>query len=401
MCGDAPANGINTVNYAPSGIGRTTVNAADRMAAPVPCGVTFANLYVRLNVAPGGVTARTLTLWVNGVASALAVTITGAATTGQNIANAVHLNAGDTAEWRATVTGAPAASRVVFAYESDTDNAADAMQWGMMEQGSGGVGVARAFPVCGGISPNNGVAENNAVFPAAVAGTISAVYAFSNKVAGSDNTRGYDMQLRLNSGNVGAAIQLRGATVAGNVTGLSTAFAVGDLINATYTSIVGGTDNTHIAISFCYQPTTGVPMFVGCDPTGAASGSTQYAPLSSGTTKFNAGGAGDPQSSTVAGITPLTLQGLYVRIASGLLPASSVTYQLYSGGVGALTQLVTISTGATSGQDNTHTDQITVGTLLEMRHTITGSGSGAAVGWSFGIQQAQTARLRTLMGIGQ
>ena len=70
----------------------------------------LSRLYVALTTAPGGATTRTFTVYINGVATALAVTITGAATTGNNVATTVAVNAGDTVSCANTNTGGPAQS---------------------------------------------------------------------------------------------------------------------------------------------------------------------------------------------------------------------------------------------------------------------------------------------------
>lgn len=391
-------------HYPISGTGTSSLSSSDVMAIPAPCGVTFGNLSVQLSTAPGGVTARIFTLWVNGSSTSLAVTITGSATSATDTTHTIHLNAGDFAEWRGTNTGSPAAGRVLLTYETTTDNATDSIQWGIGQNFNTGTGAAHATPLAGGCPPSNGVAEGNAVFPAAVNGTISAIYAYDNVDPGSDGTRGYDCQLRINTANAGSAIQLRGSTRGGNATGLSISFSAGDLICWTWTNIVGANTSTHIGFAICYQSTT-VPMLAGVDSTGAAATTTQYAAVQTaagveGGGAFNGSGSGDPASAVLGGITTLTLQGLRVHIASAVPGSSSVTYALYHASTGVLNSTVTLTAGQTSGTDSTHSDVITSGELLEMRHTTTGSGSGAAVGWCFGLSNDKTAALTGVVGTG-
>lgn len=400
-CGYGQTNIVNTQRYPPSGPGASTGSATDSCAIAVPCGVTLENLYVRFSTAPGGVTARTLTAFVGGVATAFTVTVSGANTIGILIATSVHLNAGQELEFRGAPTGAPAASRMYFTYETVTDNVADAIQWGINQWGAPGAGTTQFNPIAGGVGPNNGNSEARCVFPAAVAGTISAIYAYDNNNPGTDGTRGFDINLRQNTASVGGTIQLRGAVRLGSVTGLSLALAVADLICFSALNVVGANVNTRIGVSFCYQPTLGVPMLCGVDPTGAAASSVQYNSLHAGGQFFNSGGAGDPQSSCVVGVTSFVLSGMRVNASAGPGAASTVTYGTYQGGVGALTLAVTMATGVTSGADTTHTDILTPGMLVEIRHSFTGGGAGGGVGWSFVCAPAQTARLRTLMGIGQ
>jgi hypothetical protein len=55
----------------------------------------MSNLYVALSAAVGGTDSRTFTIRKNGVATALVVTITGAATTGSDTTDVVSYVAGD------------------------------------------------------------------------------------------------------------------------------------------------------------------------------------------------------------------------------------------------------------------------------------------------------------------
>jgi len=74
-----------------NGQSATEVNCQVLMNAPGK----LSNLYVALSVAPGGVVSRTFTVRKNGVATALAVTITGAATTGSDTTDVIAYAAGD------------------------------------------------------------------------------------------------------------------------------------------------------------------------------------------------------------------------------------------------------------------------------------------------------------------
>jgi hypothetical protein len=56
---------------------------------------TLRDLYVMLGSAPGGITTRTFTVNLNGVATTLVVTITGASTTGSNTVDTVAVVVND------------------------------------------------------------------------------------------------------------------------------------------------------------------------------------------------------------------------------------------------------------------------------------------------------------------
>jgi len=70
----------------------------------------ISNMYVLLNAAPGGVTTRTFTLMLNGVATTLTCTIVGTDITGNDLVNSVAVTTGDYITVRCSVTGSPVAT---------------------------------------------------------------------------------------------------------------------------------------------------------------------------------------------------------------------------------------------------------------------------------------------------
>lgn len=84
------------------------------------------DLYLELSNNPGaGADAYRMTLRVNGVSTALVVTITGAATTGSDLTNEVTVAAGDKVCWLKQAISTPANNlsvRAGFAFEADTAN---------------------------------------------------------------------------------------------------------------------------------------------------------------------------------------------------------------------------------------------------------------------------------------
>ena len=87
---------INSTRYAPL-TGNVTPQAADNVAGTRTLmwrGGTIKNLYVKLGGNPGGGVNNTITIWVNGVATALAVTINNT-DSGNNVATSISVAAGD------------------------------------------------------------------------------------------------------------------------------------------------------------------------------------------------------------------------------------------------------------------------------------------------------------------
>ena len=72
-----------------------------------------------MNTAPGGATADVFTVRINGVNTAIVVTIAGAATTGSDTVHTATVNPGDKVTVQGTKTGAPAgAGGLVFSVEA-------------------------------------------------------------------------------------------------------------------------------------------------------------------------------------------------------------------------------------------------------------------------------------------
>ncbi len=66
--------------------------------AAVPFSGTFLNFYANLNAAPGSGNSATFTLYVNGAATGLTVTISNASTSGSDLSHSASVTAGQTCE---------------------------------------------------------------------------------------------------------------------------------------------------------------------------------------------------------------------------------------------------------------------------------------------------------------
>src|SRR3990167_415979 len=86
--------------------GATEANFQQVIAIPG----TIKNLYVELTSSPGSGKSYTSALMVNGVATALSVAIADSATTGNDTADSIAVNAGDLISLRITPSGTPTAS---------------------------------------------------------------------------------------------------------------------------------------------------------------------------------------------------------------------------------------------------------------------------------------------------
>ena len=94
--------------------------------SPWPMSGTFRNLVVFLSDPPGTGATRTFALEVNGVASALTVTISGAASVGgRDVANDIAITAGDRVRLIYSSTGSPTTCQVAYTLEFEAATAYD------------------------------------------------------------------------------------------------------------------------------------------------------------------------------------------------------------------------------------------------------------------------------------
>mgnify|MGYP001577497588 CR=1 FL=1 len=108
----ALANNEFLVRYQDQSNGDTTTETYFNRII-IPFNATLKNMYVGLTTAPGAGTSRTFTVRRNAVNQSLLVTISEAATTGNDVTNTVAVTAGQEITVQGTLAGAPAASRAV------------------------------------------------------------------------------------------------------------------------------------------------------------------------------------------------------------------------------------------------------------------------------------------------
>lgn len=95
-------------SYFAPGYINTTANATESNVQVVAAASgSFDQIYVNLTVAPGSGKSYTVAVSVNGTPSAVSVTISDAATTGNNTASSVSVSAGDLIAFKVTPSGTP------------------------------------------------------------------------------------------------------------------------------------------------------------------------------------------------------------------------------------------------------------------------------------------------------
>ena len=99
----------NTTQYLGTNSLLRAVEANAQFDSPVTC--ILARMYVVTDVPPGGVDTLIITLMINGIASTLTVTITGAALRNSDIVNAEAIAEGDSLSLRCVSSATAAAMR--------------------------------------------------------------------------------------------------------------------------------------------------------------------------------------------------------------------------------------------------------------------------------------------------
>lgn len=94
-----------------------TESATDDLGVVLTRGGCLRNLWVRAGTAPGGVTTGEIVVYVNGVATGLAVTLTGAAVVGGNDVARVDVSAGDRVSFASVQSAASAMADILIGCE--------------------------------------------------------------------------------------------------------------------------------------------------------------------------------------------------------------------------------------------------------------------------------------------
>ncbi len=319
------------------------LGSSQSLASPMPAAGSFANLAIKLTVAPGGVTSRTFTLFKNGSSTAVTLTITGAATTGSDITNSASYSAGDTLELRTSVSGSPAGSAWYFSV-SFTPTTPDVSVYGWSASnlianafvqpfnGSGFVGTTQ-FAGTTVVSAPGSITDMRWRLGTAPGGVTSRTATlFKNNVA-QDGT----------GGTPDTRVTITGASTTGNAS-FSLTVAAGDQITCKHTvsgSPAGATWNTGTIAFLATFPND----YQFCHEITGSNTSTKFnAPVG----QAIAESATETDQDRIGGITSISIGGMYV-VASGAPSAGkSWTYTLRVNGSDTGLS-VTIADAATTG----------------------------------------------------
>ena len=209
-------------------------------AMMVPAAGTFSNLVVKLAVAPGAGTSRTIAIhkWTANsstiAATTVTVTISNTATTGSDTAHSFSVNAGDKITIATTVSGSPAASigQWYFNFVPTTDNYT--ILGGTTAGGSGWATTKYSIPGTITSATSSTEAASRLYFP--VAGTIRNLYVEQlwTQAPGSGKYSTYT--LSKNGTPQSLTCTINGTDYVGNDASNNFAVVAGDYINCLRTT---------------------------------------------------------------------------------------------------------------------------------------------------------------------
>lgn len=240
--GAASALSTTTTQYSqPLGVGNngwSTAEANHLLKLPA---CSYKNLYVRLSAAPVGVATRTITMRDNSAASALTVTITGAATTGNDTTHTVTHTADQSIGVQSALATAPAAANLHMGYVIVTTQPAAAVE---------GTGTATGSATASGTFAAVGAITGTSTGTGTASGTFAGVGTATGTVSGAATAAGVLAalgELVGSAAGVAAAAGSLGATSPGTGAASGVAVAAGGagvVVGTTGTVTIGSTTTT-------------------------------------------------------------------------------------------------------------------------------------------------------------
>jgi len=229
----------------------------------VPTSGTISRFYAKLASTPGTSKSYQFTVMLNGSASALDMTITGAVSTGNDVTHSISVSAGDTLTIRSLPTGTPTSqSSIAFGLVFTPTTPGESF----FGYGSGAVPANNANNfdqvLAGGNSTwgGSGAESSRILVPGPV--TLKKVYVKIGTAPGVGTSR--TITVRKTSASTALAVTMADASTSGN-TAADVTYVQGDTI--AYLSSVSGvpaalTGGVHVGVLMYATPTITIPTFV-------------------------------------------------------------------------------------------------------------------------------------------
>ena len=344
----------------------------------VPHAGTLQNFKMVLTTAPGAGTSYTFTIYVNGVASDITITIADTDTTGEDTVHTASVSAGDWVHIQSDAPGPPwvAASYPYWSIEFDPDTANDYWIGGAFQTNT-------TLTRYGAPYTHNQclVSEAGIATPIPVSGTLKNLYIRLSADPGT-SPDAYRFTLRVNQANSSLTCAITANDTTGNDTGNTVSVSAGDLIDIMCEPL-----NTPSATAWIWwgmtislgsnhqgmSPVMGTS--IGDDP---ASGATEFLPTAGGTIAWGT------EATKFTRVVAEKVQNLYVNVETAPGAGKSHTFTIrHNEADSALT--VTISDTNTSESDTTHSFTPSDGDRIGMEATPSGTPSTTDPTWGFTI----------------
>ncbi|HYD35551.1 MAG TPA: hypothetical protein VD999_05765 [Vitreimonas sp.] len=315
----------------------------------IPSTGKLRNLKVKIDAVAGAAKSYTFTVMVNGVASSLAVTISGATDTRGLDTDEISVSAGDRVNLRTTASGTPTATPSSWSVEYESDTAQR-----FIVMGASGGNVDAAGTRYNALFPRQNIWQSASTTylvrsVAPIEATIKSFYVNLNGSPGAGKSYAISI-MKNNSEEASSIVTIADAATSGNVTGLSINVARGDYFTIKVTP-TGTPTARQVRWGVEFQPDTDGESFISSS-TDHSFGTDHYAGMGS---VPNDGGT-ESQVKGIVGPTAYVIKDLYVKLL--LAPGASKSTDVYFRVNGSSTALsASISGTNTVGEDTT--DEIT------------------------------------------
>lgn len=367
---------------------------------PVSCAGTLRNLRVKVTTTPGSAgETHVFAVLINGVASALSVTITNPNTEGVNIANDVTVAVGDYVTLRRVNTTFDAADHTRWSLEFEGDTAYESWYgvWAIGQLAGGGPFYHAPFMAYGSTS----VGASKSL--AAVAGAITRYDVIVRVAPGAGTSDDFlfvknGVNQNGSGGTPDTRMSISGTATTGSATGFSLAVSPGDLLQIKCTQ-TGAAATTHVGISTRFVANTdGRFTLSPFSPSSAIpNGATNWAELAR--TMWTTTEANARQTLDAA----YWISSLYVN-ADAPGAAKSYTFTLRLNGVTPTqTPTVTITGTATpttgSDVDPAHLVAFVANDTIALQSAPSGSPTSVQVFFSLSISDRDPSTQMSLCGV--
>lgn len=347
-----------------SSFSETTASTTESLREiPFPNTFTVSNLYVQVQTAPGAGNSFTFTVVKNGVATALAVTISGTNNSGTDATDSIIFNAGDTISLQSTPGGTPTAPGNWYFNLTADSGSGNSYGCILGSNINGPSNVATNYTqLFGGNTATYDTTEANVECLIATAGTLSNMYVVLSASPGT--SKSYAITVNQNGSGSALGPTISGANTTGSDTTDTISISAGDSVSI-QTVPTGIPTSPRIGWGIQWNPTNnGESVYGFGNPVAPSTSVSNYEQvLGPGRGSYNATESLRPN---VPG--PYTITNFYVKIGTAPGGAANYAYTLRKNS-GATALSVTVSGANTTGNITGQSVSFNQGDTLDLQVT--------------------------------